>query len=194
MLRKEQKIAVIFFVLYLVSWVLPVWTAPTTLKDLPGYRCAFIVQMFMFSGMSGIWDMITFKKDFDLLKICSAFSEILIGISNILFIISFFLIFKKRRSSFYLAGPCIVGMLFWLISLRGLQIGYYLWLMSGLGLFLLSAMEYSNQTGVKGIRLFVSKGACIMYVAIGIIILAYIPQIIQKYSINMLTIVGRYNA
>ena len=85
-------------------------------------------------------------------------------------------------------------MLFWLISLRGLQIGYYLWLMSGLGLFLLSAMEYSNQTGVKGIRLFVSKGACIMYVAIGIIILAYIPQIIQKYSINMLTIVGRYNA
>ena len=54
--------------------------------------------------------------------------------------------------------------------------GYYLWMMSGLGLFFLSVNEYSKQTGIKGIRLFVSNGAWIMYVAIGIIILAYIPR------------------
>ena len=176
MLHKEQKIAVAFFILYWVSWVLP-----TGFKDLYGYRCALLVHAFMFHGMGQIKDVVTFNKSFDLLEICSAFSRILVSVPNTLFISSFFLILKKWKNSFYLMGPCVVGMLYWIIlGYKG--IGYYLWLMSGLGLFFLSVVEYSNQTGIKGIRLFVSKGAYIMYVAIGIVISAYIPQIIQKYT------------
>lgn len=172
--KNNKKVAIILFIVYAVSWALPIRGGFNKIDHL-----GITGVMFSFSGIwagaRSLMNMFGSVETSVFFEMINSTGTILLGLPNILYVLAFFLYIKSGRKSLYLISPCVVLMLSWGKDFRwDLGIGYYLWLISGIGLLLLSGKEYKRQTGVNIVQLLASDGMSFTYAVLLIMLLRYI--------------------
>lgn len=137
--------------LYIASWFLPV------LQDQSGFNGAALSINRLFKGLS-----FPFHPDiFNATNTLYAIFDLFRGLPNITFIFICILLFKKPNIAFYFAPTCILSMLAWWQP--PVQVGYYVWIASGVLLGLLSFYPFFHLNAhVSNIKLLLRLFIAIM--------------------------------
>ena len=152
-MKANPKIIAFFCITYAISWVIPI--SFLTGENL-GYEGAQFAHAMLKDGFQFF---ISNQADapIAITKITEKIVGILGGLPNELFIIAAILTLLNKNQALYFIAPCVVIMLMWGIGdIRYFVGGYGLWLLSGIGLFLVSAIFYKDSKNIKFISLLSS--------------------------------------
>ncbi len=95
---------------------------------------------------------------------------IIAGLPNILFILAAILLFLNKKLALYFAAPGLLVMPLWGDLDMNLIGGYGLWVLTGLGVFIMAANLYKTDVDIPYHRLLISGPLIICYI-IGALIL-----------------------
>jgi hypothetical protein len=143
--------------LYALTWFLPIFSEGTT----TGYEGAVFAIETLKDGFAHVTGHPGARAD----TMSEALLEIIAGLCNILFIGAVALAYKKPAWSYIISPLVVVSMLVW-FSFEDLGIGYYLWLLSGVLLFLycLHSVCCSRELSLSGV--LAGKWALPMYLPV----------------------------
>jgi hypothetical protein len=172
--KTNKKIVIILFVVYAVSWVLPIRGGFNRVDPL-GITGVVYSLSGVWAGARSLINLFGGEKPSIFFEIVNSTGMILLGLPNILYVLAFFLYLKSSKKSLYFIIPCVVLMLSWGIDSQwNLGFGYYLWLLSGIGLLWLSGREYKRHARINTVQLLASGGVSFTYVVLLIMMLRYI--------------------
>lgn len=169
--RRENGLKILLSV-YILSMILPIDSIGS-----PGYKGVAVSFSFFATGFNSLKTM--FSGDGEIIHFAEIIESVwlmLLGLVNVFYILSFLLLIKGwRKGALQMSGICAITTLAWGIHfIRVLNIGYFLWLFSGIGLLLLSGREYKYQTGANTVQLLAGDGMIFTYIVLLIMMLRYI--------------------
>ena len=151
-----KLVLLLVIAIYAVSWFLPIFSGGGPL----GYIGAGLAIEALESGVKYFGSPDTSEAD----SISEALFQIIVGSCNICFIVAALFAFFKPVWSYVLAPLIVVSMLFWFS--KDVGIGYYLWLLSGVSLFVYTLYMVHKQHRVSLPGVLVSVWSLPIYVPI----------------------------
>jgi len=153
-------------VCYVISWLIPI---SPSYNNMIGYEGAEVAYNDLVRGLSYFANIISANTNISLSGVLKNIVIIIAGLPNILFILSAILLFLNKKFALYFAAPSLLSMALWIEKDINLIGGFGLWLLTGLGLFVLAANLYKSETNVPYHRLFISGPLITSYIIVALI-------------------------
>ncbi len=157
---------ILFFaaIIYTISWFIPI----IGLSGIKGYRGAQFANDILIKNLEYFYNVIFSNETITLSKILEAFTGVVYGMPNILFIASLICAYLNKIHSLYLILPCVLTMIIWGgdIIIGGVR----LWGLSGIIVLFIAIKIYKSKKSISNKQLIVSSPFLFSYGIVGLLI------------------------
>ena len=157
---------ILFFaaIIYTISWFIPI----EGLSGMKGYRGAQFANDILTEYLEYFYNVIFSNETITLSKMIEAFSGVVYGVPNILFIVSLICTYRNTIYSLYFILPCTLTMILWGgdIIIGGVR----LWALSGVIVLFVAIKIYKTKKSISNKQLIISSPFLFSYGIVGLLI------------------------